>query len=563
MKHFIFCCFLSVFLLAAVSVSAENVVAKRFSAIADQLEADAFSYTRKAKKQASMLQAIAGEYPNNINFAIRALYGEASINYHQLISDSTLLTKCIVIANTWGVDNNTFESALLNYTMAMCYSVDGNYANAFSLALKSLEQFQRLHEKTFVSKLYCLLGNICLITQSKDMALEYYQQAMSFAEPGQRDYYLPFLALYTNLVYVEEKKQLAIDSLEHFLTHPDQCADAGLLAAAGFNLRSIYYMAGDEEKGMHYYDLCKHYIDSYGVDNYPLQFGLSYNIGYLYKEKGNYAEALKYSYRAKATANTNKSLMQRSYVLSQIADIYAQMNNVDSAYHYLEQYNEVRNQIASNSSTIGSYKAYMSIYLESLQKELTIATQEHRQFITIIIFVTVVLLLALALLIAMQQKRKTIAKQLALDGKIQTLQKNMIESQQRELSAHALLLSGKNEILQQISHHTKALPGNNDDVRAIKQIVKNNLTADQSWENFMMHFNKVHSGFFDKLKAHSPSLTENNLRLCAYLRISMSSKQIAQVLSMSTENVRKSSYRLKKKLALGENESLYDFLRRI
>jgi uncharacterized ubiquitin-like protein YukD len=100
-------------------------------------------------------------------------------------------------------------------------------------------------------------------------------------------------------------------------------------------------------------------------------------------------------------------------------------------------------------------------------------------------------------------------------------------------------------------------------VKALKQIVKDNLMAEQVWDNFVIHFNNVHPDFFEKLKQRAPTLTENNLRLCAYLRISMTPKQIAQVLNISFENVRKSSYRLKKKLLLGEEDNLYDFLRNI
>jgi len=166
-------------------------------------------------------------------------------------------------------------------------------------------------------------------------------------------------------------------------------------------------------------------------------------------------------------------------------------------------------------------------------------------------------------LLTQLQRRKRMFLQIEKDKLIKRLQDDKIESQKRELTSSVLLLSRKNELLEQIDVHVNALPQNNYDVKEIKKIVKGNLTVEEVWGTFMIHFDKVHPGFFNKLKVRTPDLTENNLRLCAYILIGMSAKQIAQVLNMSPENVRKSSYRLKKKLLLGEDESLSDFLKTV
>jgi DNA-binding HTH domain-containing proteins len=79
----------------------------------------------------------------------------------------------------------------------------------------------------------------------------------------------------------------------------------------------------------------------------------------------------------------------------------------------------------------------------------------------------------------------------------------------------------------------------------------------------MHHFNKVHPSFFDKLKEMCNNLTENNLRMCAYFRIGMSAKQVAQILNVSTETIKNGRYRLKRKLGLEEEQDLDDFIRNI
>ena len=93
--------------------------------------------------------------------------------------------------------------------------------------------------------------------------------------------------------------------------------------------------------------------------------------------------------------------------------------------------------------------------------------------------------------------------------------------------------------------------------------IKSNLTVDDEWKYFKLHFEKVHPEYFTKLKEIAPSLSENDLRLCAYVRIGMTNKQIGQMLSVLPETVKTARYRMRKKIGLEGQETLEDFLRRI
>ena len=88
------------------------------------------------------------------------------------------------------------------------------------------------------------------------------------------------------------------------------------------------------------------------------------------------------------------------------------------------------------------------------------------------------------------------------------------------------------------------------------------LGKKDEWALFRLQFEKVHPAFFQKLKQHCPDLTEGELRLCAYLSLGMESKQIAQMLSLQPDSIKKSRYRLRQKLRLETKDSIEDFLRR-
>ena len=83
---------------------------------------------------------------------------------------------------------------------------------------------------------------------------------------------------------------------------------------------------------------------------------------------------------------------------------------------------------------------------------------------------------------------------------------------------------------------------------------------DTEWENFTKHFDKVHSDFVKRLKEVHPNLTGNELKLCTYLRMNLSTKEIAQLMNISVRGVEISRYRLRKKLGIASEVNLFDYL---
>lgn len=75
-----------------------------------------------------------------------------------------------------------------------------------------------------------------------------------------------------------------------------------------------------------------------------------------------------------------------------------------------------------------------------------------------------------------------------------------------------------------------------------------------------MYFNQVHHGFIERLNQNFPSLTNHDLRHCSYIRMNLSTKEISRLLNINPTSVQKSRVRLKKKLNLGQDEDLYEFL---
>jgi Y_Y_Y domain len=99
-----------------------------------------------------------------------------------------------------------------------------------------------------------------------------------------------------------------------------------------------------------------------------------------------------------------------------------------------------------------------------------------------------------------------------------------------------------------------------DHFRRVIRLFEEAENNEEDWEHFSQHFDQVHSNFLARVKKHFPFLTITDLKLCAYLHINLTSKEIAQLLGISVRGVETSRYRLRKKLDIPGEMSLNTFL---
>jgi len=141
-----------------------------------------------------------------------------------------------------------------------------------------------------------------------------------------------------------------------------------------------------------------------------------------------------------------------------------------------------------------------------------------------------------------------------------------LEKKNRELAENALYLIKNNEFIIDIK---KKLVDFSDFIKLDKteQLILNGIQEDidlkvktDSWERFDLAFQAVHPHFQSNLLENHPELTPNDLKLCAFIRMGMSSKDIASVLYITPDSIKVARSRLRKKLALTTDQNLEGFL---
>jgi DNA-binding CsgD family transcriptional regulator len=163
-------------------------------------------------------------------------------------------------------------------------------------------------------------------------------------------------------------------------------------------------------------------------------------------------------------------------------------------------------------------------------------------------------------------KQETIAnEQQIIKIRTEQLQADLA-SKSRELANSAMNIVYKNELLQKISDEITQLKDSSgkklseEQLRKIQKVINDGMSDERDWNLFESSFNEAHESFFKKLKAQHPDLVPNDLKLCAYLRMNMNSKEMASLLNISLRGVEIRRYRLRKKLNLEHDKNLVEFL---
>jgi hypothetical protein len=141
-----------------------------------------------------------------------------------------------------------------------------------------------------------------------------------------------------------------------------------------------------------------------------------------------------------------------------------------------------------------------------------------------------------------------------------------ISHKSSQLANSTVSIIKKNELLIEIKEELENLknqPGYRIPIKyydKINSLIDQNITSEHDWQMFEQQFDQAHENFFKRLKTNYPDLTPSDLRLCAYLRMNLSSKEIAPLINITLRGVEERRYRLRKRLNLPPDQNLTDFI---
>jgi hypothetical protein len=201
---------------------------------------------------------------------------------------------------------------------------------------------------------------------------------------------------------------------------------------------------------------------------------------------------------------------------------------------------------------------------EKLNQEKKIKQQRKDYIFGLTVTIVIFLFILIIILLLARQR---IRRKNAIIEKKQF--ENELEIKNKELTSNVMTLMRKNEILSEIADKLMEIRDEavKDETKsAIKKIAREleKTTDSEIWEEFEIRFRQVHHEFYDKLLKRFPNLSPNEQRLCAFLRLNMTTKEISELTGQRTTTLEIARSRLRKKLDISNTKvNLVTFLSQI
>ncbi len=304
------------------------------------------------------------------------------------------------------------------------------------------------------------------------------------------------------------------------------------------------------------------------------------NIGDAKRELGKEQEALSFYQQSIEMAEGHGGKHTQAKAHEKITDLYKELGNFEKALFHQSKYHSLRDSLFNEEKTRIIEDMQAKYKAEEREREIADLEakneQARKQRINLIFGLLAVLIITI--LIISRQRLKIRKDGILHEKELQILKAKEeltakdLRMTQAELAHHKSELTSymqnvlsKNALVEELEAKLQAMKLQGEDVeleRKVKldELLELKILTDEDWVTFKKHFDRVYVGFFDRLRAQHPDLTKAERRLFVLLKLNLSSSEIANILGISPESVKKGRYRLRKKLALHESENLQAFI---
>lgn len=509
-----------------------------------------------------------------------------------------------------GIMRNAYEAGRYLVTLDSL-----NLAADYLLIAK--EKIRNDSDPEMKMRIYIVLGYIYDLQSKYSQSLEHYFEGLKIAESSSRDdwqqYFINNIAVVYNKV---EQYQRSIDyfkrALAYFKIHGDSINYANTLVNIGVayvNLEitdsALHYFDQTEpiqKRRNNYYGLINLYVGRGSLlqlqKNYPeamkmfiisrklidsldqrysgsvhhLRLSTENKIASINKHLKKYNEA-EVLYRNVLNLSRKENLIYyESQALNGLSEVLEATGRTDSSLKYARMYqvifdsmNDVKEhwKLGIAELEYRQKKEQETRRLQEQKKEAQKKTEELEKVIFILSVVALVVLLSMIILLLRSRSRRLALEQANLRLEKENLIKDM-ELKNRELVTKSMSLAEKDELLTNVKKQLEVIMDagdNEEDDEQLRRLIHELERQDSKnfWDEFDTHFKNVHVDFYPRLTNDFPQITPNELKLCAFLKLNLSTKQIAQITRKSEHSIKVARYRLRRKIGLEREDNLSIF----
>ena len=447
------------------------------------------------------------------------------------------------------------------------------YLQAYQIAMKINDKKSEIVVLNNIGKLYFLGNNM-------DKSEEYIEKAYKIAVEQKNNAVI--MKLLHNLITISNKKRdfeqsekylnIAMERIEQF---PD---DLHMLYIKCVKADYLYLKKEYNEAEQLILEVLNQNVELHKELKADCLFLLS-QIQY---EKKNYSQAIFYG---KEALNNCVNLPVTIERYEHLSTIYRTTNSPFSAWQYQDSVKILKDSLLKLNSMNQIMRGQVQFDLNNLEKTLAEnkAKQKRNQLVSVSVVAVLIALFLLILYIrSVRSKQSKITAKFELEKEkneklllaqeikeretLALLERNMykneIESKNKQLISQTLLQLSKNELIEDIIEMLSApnRTKNSELLPVIKKLQSQiKETAEANWNSFLGYFEQTNSAFLSTLKSKHPNLTANDIRLSSYIYLNLDSREIAELLHITSESYKKRKKFLAQKLGVNTPE-IYRYL---
>ncbi len=435
--------------------------------------------------------------------------------------------------------------------LGLCFREIGNIDKAIEFHNKALQLSEEIGDRVGKAKALVSLGICNFAASSIDVTLSFFNKALDISLELENDELTSTIYNNMGICYAtmgEHKKALNIFSLSLELN--TKAENKGASAAILNNIARLYIYLGDFDKAFtaisKSYELGKELkAKAQLVNNYLIFYEY-------YKAKGDYKRALEYYIKYSDLKDEiikvqSSERMANLQMLNELEKSDQDLRLLQKDYEVVQGRTKLYTVLFGASFLLLVFGVYIFVIrsrtanqsIELLEKEQQLAEMK------------------------LENQQKDYERLELLKIKQQHDYEDEIASKNRDLASLTMQMVQKNELLAKLNEQTQTLTysaNNKETVKEVGRLIEQSLNLDKDWEDFTLHFDSVHPRFFERLLKQFPTLTQKELKQCAYIRINISVKEIANLLNITPKGVEKARSRIKAKLSLEKDEDLVSFI---
>ena len=460
-------------------------------------------------------------------------------------------------------DSNPYEEALLERVSGYVYSGLGELDKASDCYFKSLHICEELNNRDCQSASYNGIGDLFFQRKDYKMALKYYSMSLDISRDLNDMVGVSRGLNNISIVFASNKEEGKALPLLFEASEINRALGKRLWEGINYlNIAENYRTDRDFDKALPYYLKADSIFTELGHNVLKAKNYIS--ISKYYNDINDIKHSLEYANQAFDISVDKDIILVKNRAAEWLYELYSKVGDDKQAFQYGLIHFQLKDSLEIEKSAIKLSQMELLYQLEKKDKLREIEQhQKEKKYIIVIISMAFIGLLIVILLIT-RHKIKTnndllIKKQLESE----------IEMKDRELVVNVMSLLKKNEVLANIVDnlmqvHDEAVKEETKTalVKIAKDIQKSSEV--EIWEEFEVRFKQAHGEYYDRLIKEYPNLSPNELKLCAFLKLNMSTKDISELTGKSLNSIEIARTRLRKKLGITNTKTnLISFISQI